>query len=330
MDIDSARIFAKIVEQGSFSSAAENLDIPKATVSRKIASLESTLGVRLLERSTRSLRLTPNGEKFLQYALQISKLADEIKQDFQSIKEEPQGTLNIAVSSLVGELMVQPVILEYMERYPLVKVSVIHTEEKLDPLKESLDVTIWVGTLPKANLIAKWISNSWRILVASPDYLEQNATLDSIESIKNHKCIQYDSGIQNEWFLQSQKKSCNVSPLFYLRTNNFWLARNAALSGKGLALLPAMLLGEDLRNKKLIHVLPDWYDHQASVYAIFPSRKLLATQVRAFLDMLEEQRDRNLTRHNVPSFDDPYIRAYLDTMQLSEPKLFIASKTQCP
>ena len=321
MDIDSARIFVKIIEQGSFSSAAEQLDIPKATVSRKIASLEETLGVRLLERSTRSLRLTPNGEKFLQYALQISQLADEIKKDFQSMQEEPQGRLNIAVSSLVGELMVQPVILEYMKKYPLVNVSVLHTEEKLDPLKESLDVMIWVGTLPKANLIAKWISNSWRILVASPEYIERFGLPSTVDEIKNHKCIQYEGIIDREWCLQSEEQSYNVNPTFYLRTNNFWLARNATLTGSGIALLPAMLLGEDLRKNRLVHVLPDWYDHQESVYAIFPSRKLLATQVRTFLDMLDAQRDRNLTRHNVPSFDDPHIRTFMDTMNLSEPKV---------
>ena len=327
MDIDSARIFAKIVEQGSFSSAAEYLDIPKATVSRKIASLEENLGVRLLERSTRSLRLTPNGEKFLQYALQISQLADEIKKDFQSLQEEPQGTLNIAVSSLVGELMLQPIILEYMKRFPLVQLSVVHTEEKLDPLKESLDVMIWVGTLPKANLIAKWISNSWRILVASPDYLKQHGHPSTIDCLRNHKCIQYEGRIGREWSLQSEKKSCNINTTFYLQTNNFWLARNATLSGKGIALLPAMLLGEDLRNKNLIHVLPEWYDHQESVYAIFPSRKLLAIQVRAFLDMIDAQRDRNLTRHNVPSFDDPHIRMYMETMKLTEPRINFSTRS---
>lgn len=325
MDIDSARIFTNIVEQGSFSSAAEKLDIPKATVSRKIASLEETLGVRLLERSTRSLRLTPNGERFLQYALQMCQLADEIKKDFQSLKEEPQGTLKIAVSSLVGELMLQPVILEYVKKYPLVQLSVLHTEEKLDPLKESLDVMIWVGRLPKANLIAKWISNSWRILVASPDYVQQNGVPSTAEDLKNHKCIQYEGLLSKEWNIQSEHRSSNLNPTFSLKTNNFWLARNAVLNGNGIALLPAMLLGKDLRKKNLVHILPNWYDHQESVYAIFPSRRLLATQVRAFLDLIDAQRDRNLTGHKVPSFHDPHIRSYMESMHLSEPKVYFST-----
>ena len=325
MDIDSARIFAKIVEKGSFTSAAELLDIPKATVSRKIATLEESLGVRLLERSTRSLRLTPNGERFLQYALQLNQLADDIQKDFQSLKEEPQGKLNIAVSSLVGELYIQPIILEYINRYPQVHVSVLHTDEKLDPLKKSLDITIWVGKLPKANLIAKWMSNSWKILVASPSYLEKHGTPNSILDLINHKCIQNTSHIKNEWNLQSKSQSESINLPFVLNTNNFWLARNSTLLGHGIALLPTMLLGEDLRKKRLIQILPEWYDHQESVYAIFPSRKLLAKQVRAFLDMLDELKKQNLTKHKLPSFEDPSIMNFLGNMHLSEPKIsFIA------
>jgi DNA-binding transcriptional LysR family regulator len=321
MDLDSARIFTKIIELGSFTSAARYLKIPKPTVSRKITNLEEKLGVRLIERSTRQLRLTPNGERFLQYAMQITELVEDIHKDFQAIKEEPQGTLKIALSPIVGELYINRLLVSYMAQYPQVRIEILHTDQNLDPIKDGIDVIIWVGHLPKANLIAKWFSNSWNMLFASPRYLEKNGHPTDFKDLLNHRCIQLHTHQRAQWELHSKTRTQTVSPSFVLNTNNFWLAREAAIAGQGIALLPVLLLGEDVREKRLVSVLPEWSDNDSSIYAIFPSRKLLAPQVRAFLDLLDRNKDKNLITHKTPSITDPKISNFLNKMSLSTPQL---------
>jgi len=321
MDFDAAKIFTKIIELGSFTSAAQHLNIPKPTVSRKITSLEESLGVRLIERSTRQLRLTPNGERFLQYALQITEIVDDVQRDFQSLKEEPRGIIKIAISPLIGELFIHRILTEYMKMYPQVQVHVQHTAQQLDPIKDSVDVIIWSGSLPKANLIAKWISNSWQMLYASPSYIQKHGVPSSIDELENHQCIQLNSDLTDHWILHSKNTSKKLSPKFIMNTNNFWLARDAVLLGKGIALLPVLLMGEDARKNQLINILPKWMDNQGAIYAIFPSRKLLAPQVRAFLDLLDKSKDRSLISHNPPSLQDPNIQFYLKNMRLSSPKI---------
>jgi len=321
MEIDAARIFTKIIELGSFTSAAQHLNIPKPTVSRKITSLEESLGVRLIERSTRQLRLTPNGERFLQYAMQLTELVDNVQRDFQALKEEPQGELKIAISPLIGELFIHRILIEYMEAYPQVQIHVQQTAQQLNPIKDMVDVIIWSGNLPKANLIAKWISNSWHMLYASPQYIEKHGRPMHIEDINKHRCIQLKPDLSNNWVLRSKNKTKTLSPKFVMNTNNFWLARDAALLGQGIALLPVLLMGEDTRNKRLVNILPEWMDNQGAIYAIFPSRKLLAPQVRAFLDLLDKNKDRSLISHNNPSLQDPNVQFYLQNMRLSAPKI---------
>jgi DNA-binding transcriptional LysR family regulator len=321
MDIDSARIFTKIIELGSFTSAAAYLKIPKPTVSRKIKSLEETLGVRLIERSTRQLRLTPNGERFLQYALQITELVEDVHKDFQAIKEAPQGTLKIALSPLLGELFIHRMLIEYMKLYPQVRIEILHTDQKLDPIKDRIDVIIWVGHLPKANLIAKWFSNSWNMLFTSPEYLEKHGTPTDLNDLLNHRCIQLHPDQRLQWELHSKPQTKIISPSFVLNTNNFWLAREAAIAGQGIALLPVLLLGEDLREHRLVSILPEWSDNDRSIYAIFPSRKLLAPQVRAFLDLLDRNKAKDLIAYHTPSLNDTKISNFLKKMSLSTPKL---------
>jgi DNA-binding transcriptional LysR family regulator len=283
--------------------------------------LEESLGVRLIERSTRQLRLTPNGERFLQYALQINELIESVNKDFQALKDEPQGILTLAVSPLIGELHVRKLLISYMKQYPQVQLEVLYTEDHLDPIKDGIDVIIWTGSLPKSNLIAKWFSNSWRMLFASPQYLQERGTPETIDDLLEHDCIQNDPQCFPHWELQNTSKTKKLSPSFRINTNNFWLAREAAIEGQGIALLPVMLLGEDIKKNRLVPVLPDWCNNQLSVYAIFPSRKLLAPQVRAFLDMLERNRSRDLVSSTIPSLDNPQIQQYLNNMSLSAPDL---------
>ena len=112
-----------------------------------------------------------------------------------------------------------------------------------------------------------------------------------------------------------------MTPSFTLNTNNFWLAREACIEGRGISLLPVLLCGEDIRKGNLVPVLPNYYDSQKSIYAIFPSRKLLAPQVRAFLDLLDKNKDKSLTSNRSPSIKDPIIQNYMNKMKLSTPKL---------
>ena len=319
MDIDAARIFTKIIALGSFTSAAQHLNIPKPTVSRKITALEEELGVRLIERSTRQLRLTPSGERFLEYALKIIDEVDRCKREFQHIKEEPQGNLKIAMSPLVGDLHFQQILLAYMTKYPQVTLDVNHSYQQFDPIRDDIDIVIWIGKLPQNNFVTKWISYAWRMLYASPNYIKKHGAPKTLEELEQHRCIYSDRNPY--WTIQDGSCQYTLHPESVLTTNSFWLARSAAIAGHGIGLFPVLLMGEDVQKNHLQHLMPSFFDVSEGIYAVFPSRRLIAPQVRAFLDLLDDYKDQNLLVNRSPNLHDPYIQNYLQNMQINAPGL---------
>ena len=290
MNLNSAYIFVCVVQERGFTAAAERLNMPKQTVSRKIAKLEKELGSRLLERSTRKLRLTSEGELFYGYAVKIAELAEQASQSLRKTKQEPQGRLRISASPLFGDLVLRHVIAEYMNLYPKVKIYAQFTHKEDDLYNDNIDISFQMGPLKNSSLIAKRIAPAWMGCYASAKFLEQHVTPSHPEHLIDLPIIQYDEPTAQELWAFSHLTHSPVEVLVQpiLHTNSFWLAREATLNGTGIVRLPAALCIADVKAHKLLPVLPEWNCTSGPLYAVFPSRKMMGTQIRIFLEMLEE------------------------------------------
>ena len=294
MDLNSSYIFACVVQERGFTAAANRLGMPKQTVSRKVAELEKELGSRLLERSTRRLRLTSEGELFFRYAVQIVDLAQKATQSLKGTKEEPQGNLRISASQLFGDLVLRHVLSKYMRLYPKVKVQVLLSQES-DHFNDNIDISLELGPLKSSSLIAKRIAPAWLGCYAAPSFLQKCPPLEHPSQLNELPTIEYSEPIpptQELWkFHQLNTKTIEVCPTPVLRTNSFWVAREATLKGVGIGRLPSSLSIADIKENRLVPLFTEWTCSQGPLYAVFPSRKMMGVQIRVFLEMLEEYLD---------------------------------------
>jgi DNA-binding transcriptional LysR family regulator len=304
LDLNAAAIFVCVVHENGFTAAAKSLGLPKQTVSRKVAELEDELGVRLLERSTRRLRLTAQGAKFFAYAQQISSLATTAAQEVRATQEEPEGVLRISAPPLLGDLFIRKMILLYMKLYPKVKIEsrFYIPEQSHDLLSENIDIEFRVGVLPESSMIAKRVAPSWSSFFATPEYLARYGTPQSPEDIRFHSCIHYEGQAQDlVWSFQSQDQVVDIPIEPRISTTSFWLAKDVVCAGHGIGRLPWLLCIQECRSGELVQVLKEYQSPSNGIYAVYPSRKLLSIHIRKFLDLIDQYRDENpIMKSNSP------------------------------
>lgn len=295
-DLNASQVFVCVVEEQGFTAAAQRLGMPKQTVSRKVSELEEKLGVRLLERSTRKLRMTSAGELFFEHAQQIVHTAEMAEESILQTKLEPSGTLHIATSHLFLELTLQQVILEYMKRYPKVSVEVTLSDSQLDLYNQNVDVGFVFGPMKDSSVVAKKLAHAWLDCLASPMYFETHGRPQTPQDLQSVPIISYSEplyGPANIWHFEKfdadnqVTQTQDVTLNSCLKTPSFWLARQAAIDGLGIVKLPSTLLHHEIKHNQLIPVFKDWQIVATQLYAIFPSRKMLSLPVRSFFQLLE-------------------------------------------
>ncbi len=282
MGLDDALIFTRVVECHSFTQAAQSLSMQKSTVSRRIALLEERLGVRLLNRTTRKLRLTEVGQAYYERCRQIMLDFAEAEQAVMQLQQEPSGLLRITAPIEFGQFFLGSVLGHFMRQYPQISAEVELTSRDVDPLEEGVDIAIQVGQPRDSTLIARKLLESRRRLCASPEYLAQHGAPRSIEELAGHRAILLPQDSPRYWPLVGEQVSCQR----VLSCNNITLAREAALAGAGIAGLPVMISEEALGNGRLVELLPDARLPVGELYAVYPSRRFQAMKVKAFLDFL--------------------------------------------
>ncbi len=290
MDLNTAHIFVHVIEHNSFTAASDALGVPKQTVSRKIAELENDLGVRLIERTTRHLRLTSHGERFFEYALRISELANKAKEDMVDASSKPIGRLRISAPPIFGELYLNHVLLEYMASYPNVNVEITYGGKDTNPLHDDYDLCFSAGPPPESSMVAQYLFPSWRCFFVSPSLIEEHGPIEHPSQLTKIPCLFYGEHYINFWdFINPQQENqpLRITPNFRLQSSNFWIVREATLKGLGVAMLPRSLCGYDLFQNHLIEILSDWNSNQHGVYALYPSKKQLNLSVKKLLNMIE-------------------------------------------
>jgi LysR family transcriptional regulator, regulator for bpeEF and oprC len=286
MELQELTAFVKVVQTGSFTRAAESLGTQKAHLSRVVTQLEKKLGVRLLERTTRSLSLTEVGREMFERAMSILGAVDDAQRAAQNTQVEPRGILKLTCGVEFGMISVSRWVTDYLQRYSHVQVQAEFTGRLVDLVHEGFDLAIRVGYLPDSNLAARKLGNLQYGLFASPDYLARRGMPMTPDDLASHDRLAFSGGVKlHSWRLHRGSQEVNVQVAPRLRVNNSFAVRDAVEQGLGVAQLPLLIAQQALGRGQLVSVLPDWRLPEIPVHALFPSARYLTPKVRAFIDL---------------------------------------------
>lgn len=286
MNLAHLQAFASVVQAGSFTAAAAVLGTDKARLSRTVSALERELGARLLERSTRALRLTEVGSAVHERARAILGASDDLVQFARALQAEPQGTLRLTCNLDFALVVANRWITGYLQRWPQVSVDVDFSARRVDLVHEGFDLALRVGPLDDSRLAARQLGWLHYGLFASPAYLAQAGVPRSAEQLRGHSLLMFSTGSgRSGWTLQPPdgRPAESVRHTGRVRSGSVTLLLQACLSGLGIARLP-LLLADTLPPGQLQPVLPRWTPQPVPVHAVFPSNRFLAPKVRAFID----------------------------------------------
>lgn len=276
--------FVAIVDAGSLSAAARALKLPRPTLSRRLARLEQRLGVRLLHRSTRRMRVTPAGAELCRRARPIVAATKEAIAAVQRLDDVPRGLLRVAAPPGSGGGVVGAMVLAYLAKYPEVQVALESSARHVDLVAEGFDVAIRAGAVRDTSLIGRQILRTRVVAVASPAYLDAFGRPEHPDELRDHRCVLgYEHGERPtaEWPLYAGGTTTVTGPL---STNDMELALQAALVGAAIGLIPEVFLDEPLKRGSLEVVLPGVVGAWTPVTIVYPDREFLPPKVRAFVD----------------------------------------------
>lgn len=294
--LDDTAIFVAVVQQGGFSHAAKYLGLSNGLVSRRIAQLESNLGVTLITRTTRQLHLTPEGELFWQHAQRIQQELDSAVSLIQSSAEKPKGTIRMSAPLYFGRYYLTPIIVKFLNDFNDIKIDLILTNQKLDPIKAQLDLIIRGAgylediTLQDSNMQMKVLLKEKIGLYASPAYLLKYGTPENSDDLINHVIINYAesnrlSG-QEKWDYMHENKStvANVNPKF--NVNDIESSLIACILGYGIGKFTELNVKKALQQRQLCPILKDYNWGDYHLYAIYPHQQALPKRIRLLLDFI--------------------------------------------
>jgi DNA-binding transcriptional LysR family regulator len=290
LNLNDMAIFSRVVEAGSITGAAKLLGLPKSTVSRKIALLEESLGVRLLERTTRALKLTEIGATYFEHCSRIVSEAEEANLAVTQMQATPRGKLRITAPTEFGSLYLGAILAAYLQQYPGVEVEVELTNRVVDLIDEGFDLAIRAGSLPDSSLIARKLASERVFICASPAYLEAHGKPLNPEDLSGHEMILSPASPRGHLRLLSEKgETVTVAIGGSLRVNSLAIARDAAATGLGLVALPEMICWEDLHSGRLQIAIEGWALPGTGIHAVYPSPRHLSAKVKTFIDFLQEK-----------------------------------------
>jgi len=287
-DLNSLMIFAKVVETNSFSEAARRLSMPTSTVSRRIADLE-TLGVRLLERSTRSLRLTDVGSEVLEHAQRSAELGDAVDNIVSNVVSDVSGVLRLSAPPSISDSLVVPLVNGFQGSYPNVRVSIFFTERYVDHIAEGIDLVFRFGALKDSSLIARRILTYRHQLVASPAYLKKHKPPKTPHDLLGHRLLSFSHWKpENSWSFAHANGKDRETMTFdpYLSMNDYVGLAHALMAGAGIGELPPILQPQLIRDERLVEVMPKWRFEALNLSVVHLGNRYLPRPVRVFREFV--------------------------------------------
>jgi DNA-binding transcriptional LysR family regulator len=287
-DLNSLAIFAKVVEAKGFSEASRRLKIPLSTVSRRVAELEDQLSVRLLERSTRNLRLTNVGAEVFEHAQRIAELSEAVDNLVSNQLSTVAGVLRLSAPPSISDTLLVPLLGAFQASYPNVRVQVLVTDRFVDLIAEGIDLVLRLGTLRDSSLVARKILTYRHQLVASPAYLERIKAPRSPRDLLDHKLLAFSHWRpDNSWTFWHQngidQETLSFEP--YLSMNDYNGLAAALLAGVGVGDLPPVVQPELIRDGQLVEVMPEWHFRTFDLSVVHLSNRHISRPVRLFKEL---------------------------------------------
>lgn len=290
-DLNDLYFFAKVVEKGGFAAAARSLNLPKSRLSRRVATLETALGVRLLQRTTRRLSLTEVGKLYYEHAQNVMAEADAAIEAVDRVREVPSGALRISCPIPVSQIYLARILPRFLAAYPQIRLDLIVTNRRIDLVEEGIDVALRVRTSDdeEPNLVTRRFGPAPGLIVVHPELLETYGPLAEPEDLAKIPVMGFGSADRKlRWLLiGANGETRDVSLTARLTTDDFNVLRNAALAGLGATMLPREFCIEDIHTGRLAIALQNWSTPVATQQAVYVSRRGMVPAVRAFLDFLE-------------------------------------------
>lgn len=287
--IDGMRTFAAVVTEGSFSRAAERLDISPQLASKYVGQLETRLGVRLLNRSTRRLSLTESGRAYYDRVRQVLADIDDMEHAVGDLTARARGTLRINAPMSFGRLHLTQAIAEYQHTQPEVEVDLTLNDRIVDIISEGFDLAIRIGQLEESSLVARRLAPVRLVVCGAPDYFRCRGVPETPAELSEHDCLRYAyASDYDRWRFHRDGKSHSVRVTGSFSANNGDALQVAALAGKGIVLQPTFIAGEDIRAGRLQIVLNEYQLPELMAHAVYAHRQYLSAKVRTFVDFLAD------------------------------------------
>jgi DNA-binding transcriptional LysR family regulator len=283
-------VFATVIERGSFSAAARVLGLSPSAVSRIIAGIEARLGVRLVTRTTRALAVTPEGEAYHHAARRILQDLSEAEHAICN-QGAPRGRLRVSSTLAHGRLVLVPLLGEFLERYPHIKVDISLTDAKIDLVEERADVAIRFGPLPDSNLMARHLGGSGRSIVASPAYLARHGTPEEPEDLLRHNCIGFNfRRADPDWPFRRDGRDFALDVIGNIEANNGETVVQLACEGVGIARVGTFHVADHIAAGRLVSLLDAFNPgDREQIHALFVGGTTMPARVRVFIDYLVEK-----------------------------------------
>jgi DNA-binding transcriptional LysR family regulator len=280
------KVFVEVAASGSFSAAADKLDMSRVMVTRYVGELEQWLNARLLQRTTRSVTLTDAGENCLRRSQQMLALMENVEEETSSQDGVLSGQLRITCSVSLAYAQIAAVISDFLKLHPQLKIDLNASEGALNLVEARIDLAIRISAEPDPLLIGRVLAPCASVLVAAPAYLSKHGMPEIPSDLATHRCLSYANFGKSVWTLQRDEEVNRVSVASQFSANEATALLRAALAGGGIALQPTYLANPHLADGTLQQVLPHWKLPDMAIYALYPSRKHLSPAVRSLLDFL--------------------------------------------
>src|SRR5262245_20715338 len=282
-------VFTKVVATGSLSSAARELGLSPAMVSRRLAALEARLGVRLVNRTTRSLHLTDEGASCYESCSRVLAEIEHANASVAARRQEPQGTLRVALPAAFGNQYVAPLVPQFAARYPAVQLFLSLSDRTINLVEDGFDLAIRIAALEDSSLAARKLAPNRRVLCASPEYLRRQGPPSAPADLAQHNCL-LASDFGTAWeYTDPEGKPGSVRVSGRYVCDNWEVLREWALAGLGIALKSTWDVRRHLASGALVPLLPGYsFDSDVAIYAVYPHRRHLPAKTRAFIDFLAD------------------------------------------
>ncbi len=289
--LQAMEVFVRVVETGGITRAADSLHMPKATAATLIQKLEAALGVKLLNRTTRRVSVTPDGAAYYERCVSILAQVRETEELLGKQQSTPRGRVRVDVPTLMARSVFVPALPQFFARYPQIELALASNERRADLIEEGIDCAVWSGEIEESNLVARRVGFLYFATCAAPSYIAAHGQPRHPDDLAQHRCINHfspRSGKMAEWVFSKNgtRVQTSLRGNLALEDENSYVA--AAEAGLGIAQIPAFVLKDAMERGTLELVLGDWFPDPSPLYVVYPQNRHLSNKVRVFVDWVAE------------------------------------------